>query len=183
MRDSRQEILHFWFEESDPSSWFQISDKFDEQIRERFSVVYEMAKDGLSNHWADDADGALALCLTLSQFPRRIYRGKAQAYESDDRALIIAKQAISRGFDQLMPHEKRFYFYMPIENSENLTDQKRNLDLFKAMQDENPIAYTVAERRYNTIEKFGRFPERNAALDRDSTDEELEYLKGQHDRF
>jgi len=183
MKDSRQEILHFWFEESDPFSWFQISDKFDEQIRERFKVAYEMAKDGLSNHWADDADGALALCLTLSQFPRRIYRGTAQAYESDDRALIIAKQAISRGFDQLMPHEKRFYFYMPIENSENLTDQKRNLDLFKAMQGENPIAYTVAERRFKTIEKFGRFPERNKALGRESTPEELEYLKDQNDRF
>ena len=183
MRDSRQEILHFWFEETSPSLWFQRNEAFDAQIHERFAVVYEMAKDGLSNHWADDADGALALCLTLAQFPRRMYRGTAQAFESDDRALIIAKQAISRGFDQIMPHEKRFYLYMPIENSEFMVDQKRNLDLFKAMESENPLAYAVAKRRYETIEKFGRFPERNAALGRENTAEETEYLKGQNDRF
>ncbi len=176
MRDTKQEVLHLWFEETDPSLWFQCNNDFDARIRERFTVTYEMAKDGLSNHWAQDVDGALALCIALAQFPRRIYRSTPQAYESDERAMLIAKQAISKGFDQVLPHEKRFFMYMPIEYSEDMSDQKRNLQLFKAMEKENPIAYAVAKKRYDTIEKFGRFPERNKALGRDNTPEEDEYL-------
>ena len=177
MRDSKQEIVHFWFNETEPQLWFQRSDEFDARIKDRFAVNYDMAKDGLSNHWATDAEGALALCLVLDQFPRRMFRGQAAAYETDERALLIAKQAVSRGFDQLLVHEKRFFLYMPFEHSERMTDQKRNLELFRAMEKENPLAYAVAQRRYNTVEKFGRFPERNAALGRDTTPEEQDYLK------
>ena len=80
MRDTKQEVLHFWFEETDPSLWFQINEEFDARITDRFKVTYDMAKDGLSNHWADDADGALALCITLAQFPRRMFRGQPRAF-------------------------------------------------------------------------------------------------------
>ena len=176
MRDTKHEIVHFWFNETEPQLWFQRSDDFDARIKDRFSVNYDMAKDGLSNHWASDAEGALALCLVLDQFPRRMFRGQAAAFETDERALLIAKQAVSRGFDQLLRHEQRFFLYMPFEHSERMSDQKRNLELFKAMEKENPLAYAVAQRRYNTVEKYGRFPERNKALGRDTTPEEQDYL-------
>jgi uncharacterized protein (DUF924 family) len=173
MRDSKQEIVHFWFEETEPVLWFQVNPKFDDTIRDRFSLIYDMAADGLCNAWATDAEGALALCLVLDQFPRRLFRGSEKAFATDERALLIAKQAVQRGFDKLFPHERRFFFYMPFEHSEKLSDQKRNLELFKAMERENPVAYAVAEKRFAVIEKFGRFPDRNAALGRESTAEEL----------
>jgi uncharacterized protein (DUF924 family) len=176
MRDTKHEIVHFWFEETEPQLWFQNNPQFDAIIKDRFSVTYEMAKEGLSNHWAADEDGALALCIVLDQFPRRIFRDRAAAYETDEKALLIAKQAVNRGFDKLMRHEKRFFLYMPYEHSERMSDQKRNLELFKAMEKENPLAYAHAQRKYKTMEKFGRFPERNAALGRATTPEEQAYL-------
>ena len=144
MRDTRQEITHFWFEETEPRLWFQRSDEFDSIIKDRFAMTYNMAKDGLCNGWNVDADGCLALCLLLDQFPRRMFRGTAAEFETDERALLIAKQAISKGFDQVLSPEKRFFLYIPFEHSERLSDQKKNLELFKSMQDENPVAHFVA---------------------------------------
>ncbi|HQX27429.1 MAG TPA: DUF924 family protein [Alphaproteobacteria bacterium] len=176
MRDTRQEITHFWFEETEPRLWFQRSDEFDSIIKDRFAMTYNMAKDGLCNGWNVDADGCLALCLLLDQFPRRMFRGTAAEFETDERALLIAKQAISKGFDQVLSPEKRFFLYIPFEHSERLSDQKKNLELFKSMQDENPVAHFVAQQRYAVIEKYGRYPERNAAMGRENTPEEKAYL-------
>jgi uncharacterized protein (DUF924 family) len=105
-----------------------------------------------------------------------MFRGTAAEFETDERALLIAKQAISKGFDQLLTPEKRFFLYIPFEHSERLSDQKKNLELFKSMQDENPVAHFVAQQRYAVIEKYGRYPERNAALGRENTPEEKAYL-------
>ena len=176
MRDTRQEITHFWFEETEPRLWFQRSDEFDSIIKDRFTMTYNMAKDWLCNGWNVDADGCLALCLLLDQFPRRMFRGTAAEFETDERALLIAKQAISKGFDQVLSPEKRFFLYIPFEHSERLSDQKKNLELFKSMQDENPVAHFVAQQRYAVIEKYGRYPERNAAMGRENTPEEKAYL-------
>lgn len=177
MRDTRHEINHFWFEETDPQLWFQRNDDFDARIRDRFSVIYDMAKDGLCNHWGSDAEGALALCLVLDQFPRRLFRDTAAEFSTDEKALLVAKQAVSKGFDQVFSHEKKFFIYIPYEHSERLSDQKKNLELFKMMESDNPLAYRTALRRYAVIEKFGRFPDRNHVLKRDSTPDELEYLE------
>ncbi len=176
MRDTRQEIIHFWFEETEPRLWFQRSDEFDAIIKERFAMTYEMAKDGLCNGWNIDADGCLALCLLLDQFPRRMFRGKAAEFETDERALLVAKQAVSKGFDKILNPQKPFFLYLTFEHSERLSDHKKNLEFFKSMQDENPVAYFVAQQRYAVIEKYGRYPERNASLGRESTPEEKAYL-------
>ncbi len=176
MRDTKHEIIHFWFEETEPQLWFQNNPQFDDRIRDRFPVIYDMAKDGLCNNWAVDADGALALCLVLDQFPRHLFRGTAAEFATDEQAILVAKQAISKGFDQLMPHEKRFFFYICYEHSERLSDHRRNLELFKSMTEENPVAYRTALRRYGVIERFGRYPQRNKALGRLSTPEEEEWL-------
>lgn len=177
MRDTKYEIVHFWFDETDPRLWFQQSESFEVALRDRFSVTYEMARDGLCQGWAVDAEGALALCLLLDQFPRKMFRGTPAAYETDEKALLTAKQAIHKSFDQLLPHEKRFFLYLCFEHSEVMSDQKRSLELFKGMARENPVAYAVAQQRFAAFERFGRFPDRNAALGRESTPEEIEYLK------
>lgn len=95
---------------------------------------------------------------------------------TDEKALAIAKHAISRGFDQVFAQEKKFFLYLPFEHSEKAADQKRNLQLFESMVSENPIAYHVAKQRYEIFEKFGRFPERNAILGRQNLPEEEDYL-------
>lgn len=177
MRDTKYEILHFWFEEVQPAQWFQSNPELDALITEKFLATYEMAKDGLCDHWASDADGALALVLLLDQFPRHMFRGKAEAFATDRHALLIVKEAISKGFDQLLEPVKRGFLYVPFQHSEEMSDQNRSVELMKAMGDDNPAGYDYAVRHKAVIEKFGRFPHRNKILGRESTREELEHLE------
>lgn len=177
MRDSKQDILNFWFVESSPAQWFTIDPSFDDEVAERFSLTYTMACEGLGDEWSQSPEGSLALCLLFDQFPRHIFRGTPRMFATDSEALAIAKNAINRGFDQLLHHEQRFFMYLPFEHSEKAADQHRNIQLFESMGDLNPIALHVARQRFETFSRFGRFPERNAILGRDSTEEELKYLK------
>ncbi len=176
MKDSQREVLDFWFVETAPVQWFQKNSVFDDMIRERFSSLYDMTKEGFCDGWAKDADGCLSLIIILDQFPRNMFRNTPRAFESDAKALSIARDAISKGFDQVIPQTKRRFIYLPFEHSENIEDQKRSVELFESMKDEDPLGYEYAVRHLRTIEKFGRFPNRNAALGRESTAEEAIYL-------
>ncbi len=177
MRDTRQEIIHFWFEETAPQQWFQNNPALDEAIKDRFGTTLEMADDGLCNTWSVDVDGCLALVLLLDQFPRHVYRGTPQSLATDEKALLVAKQALHKGFDQVLDPVKRGFLYIPFQHSENLNDQKRSVELYGAMKDDNPTGFMYAERHYTPIEKFNRFPHRNEVLGRESTAEEIEFLK------
>lgn len=177
MRDTKYEVLGFWFEETQPQQWFQQNPDLDAAITERFGVTYDMGKDGLCNDWAVDADGALALVILLDQFPRHMFRGTERSFESDERALLIAKQALHKGFDQVLEPVKRGFLYLPFQHSEVLADQKKSVDLFGAMAEQNPAGDMYAKRHLVPIEKFGRFPHRNELMGRESTEEEIEFLK------
>ncbi|WP_435639957.1 DUF924 family protein [Micavibrio aeruginosavorus] len=176
MRDTKQDILHFWFSETEPVQWFQKNPDFDQSIRERFRLTYTMARDGVCDHWASDADGCLALCLVLDQFPRNMFRDSAEAFATDEKALKTARLGIIRGFDQILPVIKRRFVYLPFEHSEAMDDQNRAVELFATMRDDDPLGYEYALRHRDVIERFGRFPHRNAVLGRDNTAEELIYL-------
>ncbi|MAQ70888.1 MAG: hypothetical protein CL565_01710 [Alphaproteobacteria bacterium] len=176
MKNMQEDILDFWFKETQPQQWFQKNEEFDELVRERFLESYEMARKGHLDDWKQDADGCLALCLLLDQFPRNMFRGSPQSFASDGQALLIAKYAISKGFDQVLQPVKQRFIYLPFEHSESMTDQKRSLELFEKMKQEDPLSYEYALRHYKVIEEYGRFPHRNAILDRVSTPEEKEYL-------
>ncbi len=177
MRDTKKEVIKFWFEETLPQQWFQKYDAFDDDIKERFMVTYDMARKGLCSDWAKDADGVLALCLVLDQFPRNMFRGSPKAFETDDVALEIVKKALNKGFDCLLSPEKRRFIYIPFMHSENISDQKRSVSLFETMKDSDPISYEYALKHLEVIERFGRFAHRNAVLGRKSSADELEYLK------
>tara|TARA_A200000113_G_C8802167_1_gene334485 strand:- start:356 stop:907 length:552 start_codon:yes stop_codon:yes gene_type:complete len=177
MRDTRDEILHFWFEELSPPQWFQQSSVVDEEIKERFTVSYEMSADGLNNHWADNADGALALIIVLDQFPRHMFRGSKKSFATDQEALLVAKQAVHKGFDQVLEPVKRGFLYIPFQHSEVLSDQKKSVELYGAMAKDNPAGDMYAKRHLVPIERFGRFPHRNEMLGRQSSEEEIEFLK------
>ncbi len=176
MRDTKMEVLSFWFEETSPAQWFQKNDSFDQEITERFMVTYEMAKKDLCAEWTKDADGALALCIVLDQFPRNMFRNSPKAFETDGKALLIAKEALHRGFDTILSPTKRKFLYLPFMHSENIQDQKKSVSLFENMKENDPLSYEYAIKHMEVIEKFGRFPHRNIALGRDSSDEELKYL-------
>ncbi len=176
MKDSQREILDFWFIETTPPQWFQKNDIFDDMIRDRFTSAYDMAKAGLCDAWMKDADGCLALCLVLDQFPRNMFRGDPRSFATDAKALDIARHAIKKGFDQVLTPIKRRFLYLPFEHSENLDDQQLNVELFAAMQADDPLGYDYALRHLRIIERFGRFPHRNKALGRTSSVAEEEYL-------
>ncbi len=176
MRDTKNEVLRFWFEETLPAQWFQKNEAFDADISERFILTYEMAKKDLCAPWAKDADGVLALCLVLDQFPRNMFRDSAKSFETDDKVLLIVKEALHKGFDKILPPVKRRFIYMPFMHSENIGEQARSVELFATMKDEYPLSYDYALKHFDVIEKFGRFPHRNKILGRKSSSQELQYI-------
>lgn len=176
MKDSQKEVLDFWFVETSPSQWFHKNETFDAMIRDRFMPVYEMAKAGLYDSWMKDADGCLALCVVLDQFPRNMFRNDPRSYETDGKALSIARHAVGKGFDQVLGAQKKRFVYLPFEHSEILDDQLLSVELFGAMKNEDPLGYEYALRHLKVIETFGRFPHRNRVLGRANTPQEEEYL-------
>lgn len=179
MKDSIQDVLSFWFEESTPSQWFQVSDVYDSMIRDRFLGLYRMAVSGVCDEWVREVDGCLALVLVFDQFPRNMYRDMPEAFASDERARRVACKVVDLGFDHLVSIQKRRFFYLPFEHSENLEDQKFSLSLFEKMREDEPLAYDYALRHYKIIERFGRFPHRNVILGRENTPEEAAFLAEQ----
>lgn len=176
------QVLDFWFAERDGDgqpayrkAWFERDAAFDAEIARRFAPAVERALAGELDGWATSADGALALVILLDQFPRNLFRGTARAFAGDARALRLAKQAIAQGFDRQLPRYGRMFLYLPFEHSENLEDQERSVALFATLDDANVAKFAAAHR--DIVARFGRFPHRNAALGRQSTPEETEFLK------
>ncbi|MEJ2518190.1 MAG: DUF924 domain-containing protein, partial [Methyloceanibacter sp.] len=125
--------------------------------------------------WLRNPQGRLAAILVLDQFPRNIYRGSPRAFATDEEALALSRDAIAAGADKELPPEQRAFLYMPFQHTETLADQRRSLELFEALG--NPENLDFAARHYEIIERFGRFPHRNAVLGRVSTPEELAFLE------
>lgn len=176
MRDTKAAILRFWFEESSPAQWFQKNPDFDQAIRTRFASDYELAAAGIFDGWQDTPEGCLALCLLLDQFPRNMFRDSPRAFATDFKALGFARHAVEKRFDQLMPPVRRRFLYLPFEHSEDMDDQNRSVAFFQSMQKDDPVGYEYAVRHRDVISRFGRFPHRNAVLNRASTPDEEAYL-------
>ena len=179
-------ILDFWFGPAgspsrgrDRPEWFTKDAEFDAGIRQRFAAIVELALSGGLREWEGSSDGALALLLLLDQFPRNLYRGQARAFAGDARARAVADRALARGFDRDRPACERIFFYLPFEHSEDPGDQDRSCALFATLADTDrgPVYVDYAERHRAVIRRFGRFPHRNAALGRASTDAEAAFLK------
>ena len=177
-------VLNFWYGEDSPNLaadgdfrmiWFKKDDAFDQSIRDQFEVDVMAAANGELDGLKETAAGALALCILLDQFPRNLYRGSAQAFASDSIALSAAKDAILRGLDQELGKTRRMFIYLPFEHSEKLDDQNTSVELFKASNDER--AYRYALEHYYIISRFSRFPGRNVALGRESSEDEIRFLE------
>jgi uncharacterized protein (DUF924 family) len=172
-----QDVLDFWFGTGAERGkahkrWFEKNAAFDAEIRSRFLSSYE---DQLCDDaWLRTPASCLARIVVLDQFPRNMFRGTARAFEADARALAAARHAIERGYDGVWIRVEKIFAYLPFEHSESLADQLRACELMRPLGDEQ---YDYALRHKAIIERFGRFPHRNALLGRASTPEEIEFLK------
>ena len=178
MSDHRaREVLEFWFDVSLDAAqrnkrWFAKDAAFDAEIRRRFLPLYEAASAGRLGAWKSSAREALALVIVLDQFPRNMFRGEGRAFAADGLARDAAR-ALLPGLGQLQP-EERLFACLPFEHSESLDDQDLACELIKDLSEEQ-LRYALRHREL--IDRFGRFPHRNAILGRASTPEEIEFLK------
>jgi len=171
------EVVDFW-RSAGPAKWFAKDDAFDDALRARFETLHFSAARGELADWEASPEGALALLILLDQIPRNLFRGSAHAYATDPMARAIAQRAVEREHPLAVEPALRVFFYLPFEHSEALADQDCAMVLFEAHAretgDEDSLKWAVLHR--DLIERFGRFPHRNAALGRESTQEELRYL-------
>lgn len=175
------EILAFWFAPETRERWFAPDPAFDAEIARRFGPLIEEAADGRLALWAREPHGSLALCILLDQFPRHVWRGTARAFAYDGFARRVAHEALASGQDRELAPEERLFLYLPLEHSEDLSDQERCVELVVALGDPTWLDYAVRHR--DIIARFGRFPHRNAALGRASTAEEEAFLQGPNSSF
>ena len=170
-----EEVLKFWFDDLSPDDWFKSDEAVDGHIRERFQELHETLREQVPETWRNSARGCLAAVIVLDQFSRNMYRGASRAFASDGAALSLAKEALARGFDRELSMDERKFLYMPFEHSENPAEQERSIELFSTLESELDLDY--ARRHKEIIDRFGRFPHRNAVLGRISTPEEIEFIK------
>ena len=181
-----QTVLAFWFGlPSDPDysqpkkAWFIKNPAFDQDIRDRFLSLHQQACDGSLDPWQNEAESCLALLIILDQFSRNLFRGTPKAFAADDKALAIAKHALKSQLDQSLLPVQRWFIYLPFEHSEVWADQQRSLELWTTLSQHKPSSRTIqyAQQHADIIYRYGRFPHRNAILNRVNTAAEREFLK------
>ncbi|MGH6615623.1 DUF924 family protein [Sphingomonas sp.] len=174
VHDAAHDVLRFWFEDVPPEKRFARDEALDRTIAERFGALRERVVASDAAGWGNDPDTLLAAIILLDQFSRNIHRGTAGAFAADALALKLTKRAIILAWDDGLPVERRAFLYMPMMHSEDRAVQAKSLMWFERLGDEENLTY--AREHEAVIARFGRFPSRNAALGRESTPEELDYL-------
>jgi uncharacterized protein (DUF924 family) len=181
-----ESILEYWFGNKNKADygkpkkfWFNKNNKVDEEIKQQFSIDYELAKQGVLDSWKNEPQSCLALILLLDQIPRNIFRDQPQMYATDAKALNMTKFAIKHNFDQELLPVERWFIYLPFEHSENIDHQCQAVALFRTLSHDPDSAITIdyAIRHFEVIRQFGRFPHRNQILGRETTPEEAEFLQ------
>lgn len=168
-------ILAFWFDELEPKQHFVKDARLDETIRERFGDTYAAAARGELFAWRERARGRLAEIIVLDQFSRNLYRDDPRAFASDPMALVLAQELVARGDDRALPVAWRAFAYMPCMHSESPRIHEMAMRLFSQPGLEYNLKFEHAHKAI--IDRFGRYPHRNAVLGRTSSEEEIAFLK------
>jgi uncharacterized protein (DUF924 family) len=169
------DVLKFWFKETEPRDWWVVDPTFDRLLRDRFQPLLVQAAAGELFEWRRSARGRLAEIIVLDQFSRNIHRGTRQAFSQDPQALVLSQEAVAAGAMKELDEVERTFLLMPYMHSESRAIHVQAEILFR---DFTPAENHRFELRHKAIvERFGRYPHRNAILGRDSTDEELEFLE------
>lgn len=173
--DWAQQILKFWFVDHDKSSWFGGGSAFDEAVADHMGDWLPALRSLPASSFLTDADTALAAIILFDQAPRNLYRGSAEAFATDSLAVAIAHGVVDKGWDQQWDTLRRLFAYLPFEHSEEMADQRESLRLIGQLDD--PELHEYAQKHYDIVAKFGRFPHRNAVLGRKSRPEEAEAIE------
>jgi len=186
-------VLDFWFGTPDSPDygrprkiWFKKDAAFDARLRERFGALIDAARAGDLDAWTATPCGTLALVIVLDQFARNCHRDSALAFAGDEKALALARGLVATGADRRLPTVfHRVFTYMPFEHAESADAQRESLRLFGDIASEPGCAdfYDYAVRHAKVIERFGRYPHRNAVLGRVSTDAERAFLRERGSSF
>lgn len=169
-----QDLLKFWFEDHGQDDWFAAKPEFDAACAEAFAETHAAVARGEAWSWRSTPEGRLAEIIVLDQLSRQLFRGQAEAFASDRMALALAQEAVGGGHHNFLPPPRRVFMLMPFMHSESPLVQRESVRLFTALGLEETL--TFARQHAGVIERFGRFPRRNAALGRTSTPEEEAYI-------
>lgn len=169
------EVIAFWFEELRPQQWFSKDEVLDGEIEVRFGELHKAAAQGELEGWRDTARGRLAEVIVLDQFSRNIHRDSPLAFACDGMALVLAQEALRTGADMELPMEQRAFLYMPYMHSESRAVHEVAIEVFSRPGAEYNYEFELKHKAI--IDRFGRYPHRNAILGRASTPEEIEFLK------
>lgn len=175
------EILAFWFEEIEPSTWWAKDLAFDQLIVDRFTHVHKAAMQCELHDWRSTAQGRLAEIIVLDQFSRNMYRDTPLAFAADSLALVLSQEAISRGVDKELTQSQRNFLYMPHMHSESLKIHQLAIALYTENGDQFSLDFEIKHR--DIIQEFGRYPHRNAILGRSSTQSERAFLTQENSSF
>lgn len=171
-----EQVLAFWFEELTPEQWFNGGSELDEQISQRFACLLQQAAAGELSSWRGTALGRLAEIIVLDQFSRNIHRNHPLAFAQDGIALVLSQEAVQRGvLAELNSIEQRSFLLMPYMHSESRIIHQQAVPLFKEYASENSYQYELLHKEI--IDRFGRYPHRNAISGRSSSAEELAFLE------
>ena len=170
-----QHILHFWFNELQPEQWWRKDATLDAQITERFSDVHTQANCGELWHWRADASGRLAEIIVLDQFSRNIFRDTPRAFASDALALVLAQEAVGQNLHMQLSERMRGFMFLPFMHSESMVMHDVAVRLYTELGDAYQLDFEFKHKAI--IDRFGRYPHRNAILERESTAEEVEFLQ------
>ena len=168
-------VIDFWFEQSTPKDWFAKNQDFDNRISSQFSQTYYTATKGELYHWRSSPEGRLAEVIVLDQFSRNMFRKSSQAFRFDALAVVLSQQAIACREDIKLPMQMRKFFYMPFMHSESRVIHELAMQVFSQTGLEDNLKYEIKHKQI--IERFSRYPHRNQVLGRQSTKEEIEFLK------
>lgn len=169
-----EQVLYFWFAELRPNDWFGGSAEVDEAVRSRFADLYRALQASPLLPQSLAARSLLAAVIVFDQFPRNLFRSSAAAYATDARALELARYAVATGLDRSLREQERHFLYLPFMHSEDRAAQAESLRLYAQLGTDG---LQWARHHAQIVERFGRFPHRNALLGRASTPEEREFLK------
>ena len=167
-------ILHFWFDELTPKQHFVKDTALDEAIRTRFGATLEAAARCELFAWRATPEGRLAEILVLDQFSRNVHRDTVRAFAQDALALALAQELVASGQDRSLTLAQRSFAYMPFMHSESTLVHTQAVALFSQPSMEDTLRFEL--RHKDIIDRFGRYPHRNAVLGRSSTAEELVFL-------
>ena len=176
MTTNPEDILNFWFYEVGRERWFTEDRSLDSTVRDRFLTLHEQAVSGELKAWEETPEGMLALMLLLDQFPRRMFRGTSRAFETEEIAQELAREAVIKHYDDRIDRNFKMLFYLPFLNSESEGNQRLALFYIRERVKETEWL-SMAEQHLEIVQRFGRFPQRNPILGREPTPEEVEFLK------